>query len=262
MAWIQQAISDFFEAGKMSDQIQQPEDRLAAVQKKEPEVPSAFHLGNFMEFGKPGVQKANNLDAISQLELPSSWARFDQKGLRSNSTTFRPGNHASTEIGLIERNRPIAEKSAATFNKLVNGELSTPHNLYSDKAGSSPADVETFKALSDALGSTTVGDNQLSCPQTSADCRRPAFHMDSARVETINGRNVIAVDGWFTQLSDSAQVITGADGPAKRYYSGIFFEAGARGSKVDELYVTADDKRSYLNNKAAYQSVLQSIKWR
>ena len=98
-----------------------------------------------MGFDKPGVQKASNLDAISQLELPSSWARFDQKGLISNSTTFRPGNHASTEIGLIERNRPIAEQSAATFDKLVNGGLKAPHILYSSKSDSSPDDLQNIQ---------------------------------------------------------------------------------------------------------------------
>jgi len=226
---------------------------------------SGFHQGNFMEHNKPGLQKAKNLDAIEQMELPASWARFDQVGSRSSSVVFRPADNPSTEIGFLERNRPVDDKSAALFENLVGSILPTPRVLYSDKDGANAQNEQLFKTLASALGSSLVGDNQLSCPQTGPACRKPAFHLDSARVETINGKNVIAVDGWFTQMDEKAQPKMDHDGPAKRYYSGIFFDAagsGGSGGKVDEMYLTADDKASFMSNKAVYRSATQSIKWR
>jgi hypothetical protein len=215
-----------------------------------------------MEYSKPGLEKAKNLDAIAEMEFPSSWARFDQAGSRSRSVVFRPADNPSTEIGFLERNRPVDEQSAALFQNLVGSGLPTPRSLYSDKAGSNAQDEQMFKTLASALGSSLVGDNQLSCPQTGPACRTPAFHLDSARVETINGKNVIAVDGYFAQLDEQAQPKMDHDGPAKRYYSGIFFDAGGNGSKVDEMYLTADDQASFQSNKAVYRSATQSIKWR
>jgi hypothetical protein len=223
---------------------------------------SVFHQGNFMQHDKRGVQKANNLDAIDQMELPASWARFDQASVRSRSVVFSPVDNPSTEIGFLERHRPVDDKSSAAFENIVGSILPTPRVLYADTFGANPQNEQLFKTLASALGSTLVGDNQLTCPQTGPTCRKPAFHLENARVETINGKNVIAVDGWFSQMDDKAQIKMDADGPAKRYYSGIFFAAGADASKVDEMYLTADDKASYLSNKAVYRSATQSIKWR
>jgi hypothetical protein len=138
--------------------------------------------------------------------------------------------------------------------------------VYADDLGATPQSVELFKSLADALGSRLVGDNQLSIRSTGPDARRPAFHIDRARVVTINGKNALAVDGWFTQLDDHAEIKMGPDGPVKRYYSGVFFDAEGKGnqpgSKIDELYLMADNQASFVKNKDTFSSATKSIKWR
>ena len=224
---------------------------------------SVLHLGNFMGSKKTGLQKINNLDAISELELPASWGCFEQNSAMGHSVVFLRSKNEATQISFFERERPVDQKSADAFANVVSSTLPTPRVLYSDNHQADAQSGALFKTLASALGSSLVGDNQLtSSPSSKTGARQPAFHLESARVETLNGKNVIAVNGWFTQLDDRAQIKMAGDGPAKRYYSGIFFEAGGNGTKVDEMYLVADDKPSFLSSNATFLAATKSIKWR
>ncbi len=119
-----------------------------------------------------------------------------------------------------------------------------------------------MKSLASALGANLVGDNQLTSQKGGENARQPAFHLDSAMVETINGKNVITVDGWFTQMDANADIKTGSNGPLKRFYTGIFYDADGKGTKIDQMYLVADDKDAFVSTKGVFRSSTKSIKWR
>jgi hypothetical protein len=222
---------------------------------------SIFHQGNFMESNKTGTQKIKNLDAINEMKLPGTWGRFERTSAMGHSVVFRRSKHEETQISFCRRDRAVDEKSAEAFKNLVSSNLPTPRVLYSHNLGANVQNLEMFRTLASALGSSLVGDNQLAMPANACDSRQPAFHLDSARVETLNGKNVVAIDGWFTQMDERAQIKMAADGPVKRYYSGIFFNADGKGTEVDEIYLIADDKPSFVSSKATFLAATKSIKW-
>ena len=168
----------------------------------------------------------------------------------------QPKSLSSSVIGLIE------EKSAAAFEQQVASSLPTPRTLYSEKLGTSDTNRDQFKGLASALGANLIGDNQLTVPNTGADSRTPAFHLESARVEMINGKNVIAIDGWFNRSGDNTQPKTTVDEHSRRFYTGIFFDADGKSTKVDELYLIADDQASFDSNRTIFNNALSKIKWR
>ncbi|MDR3616372.1 MAG: hypothetical protein P4L53_22620 [Candidatus Obscuribacterales bacterium] len=223
---------------------------------------SALHRGNFLDSDKPATQTARNLDSIASIQLPAKWIKFEQNTQLCDATMFRHSTIESTQISLYGSRKPLDEQSSNAFKQVLNAALPSPRIIYSEKMQTNTEEnIEAVKELSGAFGRTRVGDNQLS----SSPSRRPAFHLDTATVETVNGKKVIAVDGWFTQLDDYAEIKMGGNGPLKRRYSGIFFEANTDPDarpKIKELYLLADDDIAFTSNKAAFRTALKSIEWK
>ncbi len=223
---------------------------------------SALHRGNFMESQPTGVKKVEDLGAVKEMQLPASWRRFDNNLPQQTSVVFQRPNNDSTKIGFIERDRPVPANSAAAFKSIVDASLAAPRVLYSDDQPNTAQNSEMFKALASALGLTTVGDNQLTSPAADPGSRQPAFHLSRARVVDVNGKKAIAIDGWYGKMDDQANVKMTTDGPDKRYYSGLFIDASGQGTKVDELYMTAEHQASFVANKDVFSAATKSIKWR
>jgi hypothetical protein len=223
---------------------------------------SALHRGNFLDPGKGRIQPVKDLSGINSIQIPPDWLKVEKNSPLGDSTIFRHSLNDNTQISFYSDRSPTDPKSASVFKSLVDSAGPTPKLLYGKSShASNEANIHIIKQLSDALGSTLVGDNQL----TAGNERTPAFHLDSARVETINGKNVIAVDGWFSRLDDKADVIMDSNGPAKRRYTGIFFDSAAAHSKetkIKELYLLADDNISFVGNKATFKTALKSIEWK
>jgi len=223
---------------------------------------SPLHRGNFLGSSKPPMQSVTSLDGIASMQLPSKWFKIEQNTRRADATTFRPSTIDNTQISFYGRIQPLDEQSGEAFKQVINADLPTPRIIYSEAMqADSKANIQTIKDLSSAFGSTLVGDNQL----TSSTSRQPAFHLETAKVETVNGKNVIAVDGWFTQSDDHAKIKMDENGPVKRRYSGVFFEVNKPGSvapKIKEMYLLADDNISFTSNKAAFRTALKSIEWK
>jgi hypothetical protein len=238
--------------------------RLGAMLDLEPGSDSALHRGNFMEPGKhkPDLQKVQNLDAIVSVELPASWRCSKQNSEVGNSLTFRSATNPTAKINFAERNQAVSENAANAFKQIIDADAPTPRIIYSANFDSNGDGIATIKSLASALGSNLVGDNQLTSPQGGENARQPAFHLDSAMVETINGKNVITVDGWFTQMGAKAEIKTDSNGPLKRYYTGIFYDADGKGTKIDQMYLVADDKDSFVSTKGVFRSSTKSIEWR
>jgi len=237
--------------------------RVAAAQNGDVSgLSSALHRGNFMEANPTAVKKVNGLGAIEEMQMPASWKQFDNSMPQQRSVVFQRPDNDSTNIGFIERDRPVSASSSAAFKSIVDPGLSTPRVLYSDNQPATAQNTEMFKSIAGALGLTTVGDNQLTSPATDPDSRQPAFHLSRARVVDVNGKKAIAIDGWYTKMDDHANVKMTAAGPDKRYYSGLFFDANGQGTKVDEIYMTAENQASAVANKDVFSSATKSIKWR
>jgi hypothetical protein len=223
---------------------------------------SVLHRGNFLEPSKPRMQSVKSLDGIASMQLPSNWFKVEQNTRLADATTFRPSTIDKTQISFYGSIKPIDEESGKAFKQVINADLPTPRIVYSEAMqADSQANIQTMRDLSSVLGRTTVGDNQL----TSSGSRRPAFHLETAKVETINGKNVVSVDGWFTQTDDHAKIKMDENGPVKRRYSGVFFEVNTPGGaapKIKGLYLLADDNISFTSNKAAFRNALKSIEWK
>lgn len=206
-------------------------------------------------------QRLQNLGVVKALEVSLSWRRRDRCSPIGRAVVLSRSSTPKTEITLLERRVPLDQHSARIFCDIVHSSSRMMPLVLYRAGGASPANLGTIKALSSAFGANQVGDNQVSAPQVRADSRRPAFHLDSAGVETINGKTVIAVEGWFSQLDERAEIKMDWDGPAKRFYSGIFFSADANAQRVSEIYVIADNKTEFVSGKAAFRTMLRSIQW-
>jgi hypothetical protein len=212
-----------------------------------------------------------DLGAIHEITVPPSWGGFQGRASGGSMYTFKPlskGAHqpASAEvmIGSYQHSENRDKKSAEVLHQLLGAPVTAPKLLYSDtRPDTDKATQDLFKRLSSTLGINTVGDNQIISPDKNPDSRRPSFHVDSARLENVNGKTVLAVDGWFTQQDQAVRIKLAADNtPVKRRYSGIFIDADGSGAKVQELFFSADDKDSYLSNKSVFRSAIKSIEWK
>jgi hypothetical protein len=219
------------------------------------------------------VKKHNlpDLGAIDQIAVPPSWAGFQGRSTSGSMYTFKPVSKrvlqpASPEVMIGSYQHPeIKDKKLAdVFHQLLSAPVTAPRLLYSDtRPERDKSTQDLFKGLSSVLGTNTIGDNQIISPAKNADSRRPSFHIDSARLENINGKTVLAVDGWFTEQDQAGRTKLAADNtPEKRRYSGMFIDEDGSGAKVQELFFSADDKDSYLSNKSVFRSAIKSIKWK
>jgi hypothetical protein len=211
-----------------------------------------------------------DLGAIHEMTVPPSWGGFQGRASSGSMYTFKPLStralqlaSAEVMIGSYQHPENKDKKDAEVFHQLLSAPVTAPKLLYSDtRPDTDKATQDLFKVLSSALGTNTIGDNQIVSPAKNADSRRPSFHVDSARLENVNGKTVLAVDGWFTQQDQAGRIKLAADNtPEKRRYSGIFIDADGSGAKVQELFFSADDKDSYLSNKSVFRSAIKSIKW-
>jgi hypothetical protein len=222
---------------------------------------AALHRGNFSESSTTPLQTVRDLDGIASIQLPSTWFRIEQNTALADATTFRPSTIDKTQISFYTGTKPLNEQSIEAFEQVINADLPIPRIIYSEALQEDyKANIQTIQDLSRVFGSTTVGDNQL----TSSTSRRPAFHLETAKVETVNGKNVVAVDGWFTQLDDYAQIKMDENGPMKCRYSAIFFETNSSkdsASKIRKLYLQADESISFASHKAVFRTALKSIEW-
>ena len=168
---------------------------------------SALHRGNFLD--RERMQSIRNLAGIDSMQLPSNWLKVEQNTSLADATTFRHSSLDKTQISFYGSRRPLDEQSVAEFKHITNTDLPTPRIIYAEATqADKEANIRTIQKLTNAFGRTTVGDNQL----TSTTSRTPAFHMETVKVETLNGKNIIAVDGWFTQLNDQAEIKMDANG--------------------------------------------------
>jgi hypothetical protein len=235
----------------------EPDDNIRKPGSVDNAVLSNFHRGNY---SLPGEKTVTDLGAIKSMKTPWEGAQIKQDGgLRGRAISFysstKPGKDGQARISYVEHAHPLSLRSEPALNKLLASHEAKVTVLYADnfKPGGPAYLVEALKQLAPILGTTSVGDNQLT-----GGARTPAFHLTTVKIETVNGRAVLAIDGWFMPES-SGDAPT--DSNVKRFYSGIFVDSG-NNRPPDELYVQADGSRSFKVGRTEFQSTLRTIKWR
>ena len=206
-----------------------------------------------------------DLGSIKSFTLPSDWARSERFTWSGHSITFSNADYEGTRISYLAHENTISSKSQEAFEQVLNSPQNLPKPLYSEtsKSAISAEQRKLFNELAPVLGLSNVGDNQLTSQTDDAFKRKAAFHLDSARVEEINGKRILAIDGWFSQTDEQGREKMEADAPSKRYYTGFFTPAQDKsGAKsVDELYLQSDSKMAFMANKACFRSAVKSIGW-
>lgn len=209
------------------------------------------------------TETMQNLGAIKSIDLPAGLIKSNQsEPFRGNMIKFYAARDSSTEFGFLQHTgRQVNQQSADTFHRLLkdNTNLAAPLVLYNEASGPPTQQTrELMSRLSTVLGATTLGDNQL----TATGSRTPAFHLESMRLETINGKTVLAIDGWYRQKDQMGNWKTEPDGsPSKRRYTGIFIDGDGAGKAAHELYLLSDTEGQFNTYNQKYKKSLQSIKW-
>jgi hypothetical protein len=234
-----------------------PDDNIRKPGSVDNAILSNFHKGNYSLDGKETV---TDLGAIKSMKTPWESEQIKQDlGLRGRAMSFySPGKLAKdsqARISYVEHAHPLSLRAEPALNKLLGSHSVKAMVLYVDrgKQAASASTAQTFQQLAPILGTTSVGDNQL----TGGAGRTPAFHLTKAKIETVNGRAVLAIDGWFMPESNGD---ASADKNEKRFYSGIFVDSGDN-RPPDELYVQADGVSSFADAQTEFQSALRTIKW-
>lgn len=231
---------------------------------------------NFLQImGRTDTAKANAAkfemmslppaSVVGEISAPSNWLRLQEgDNTRTPRLTLRPSINDSTMI-CVNRHRDLPEATASnTFKTLMARGLNPSESqvIYSEDSRSGEFESRVVTALSAVLGTSMVGDNQLSNPYKLPDPRAPIFHIEKMELKNLNGKTVLAVDGHFLQVNPDGSLKTNAAGkPVLSSYTGIFAPKDSRAQSIEEIYMLSGDKDDFQKNKATFNRMLRSISW-
>ncbi len=227
----------------------------AAVEYQDP-----LHLSNFMNQGSEKTERVDNLGSIGSINLPASWSKYEQNTPSGHATTFAPSGDNAPQITMLEHTRKIDANTTQLYNQLLGQKA--PEIIYADGFVVDANSTKLLKSISSILGSSLVGDNQIANPAAGPSDHQPAFHLQSAKLQLVNGKNVLAISGWFNQNDALGHPRMGTDGPLKRYYQGVFSAPDQKTGKVDELYVLADSDAAFARGQSVFKQSIGTIKWK
>ena len=174
---------------------------------------------------KPGDEKMTpdilNIGAVDEMKLPTGWLKGAEKqkiGGLGTSKQFLAPDKSDVEITFFDRGTRY-KANADAFKSMLD---KAPHIV-------SPAELQSI--------STILGNYN--------DSR--AFQMNSCKTESINGKNVLVIEGqWKATGHKSYSVIANPDG---------------KGESVQEIYFKAP-ATEYANQLGAAQQSFKTIKWK
>jgi len=238
----------------------QSDARSQPYNKFDNAILSNIHRGDYTMPVNTSTTTVSDLHFIKGFLIQSSWSRSDSLTFNGQATSFRRPDDDGTRITFISHDLSRTPKAVDNFEQFLQGSSHLPKSLFSESAHQqNKAHTELLDALASILGTTNVGDNQLTSAAQLKDSASPSFHVDTARVEQINGKKVLTIDGWFTQIDEQGHQKRDQEGPLKRHYTGIF-TTGENGL-VNEVYLQADSKMSFTASKAPFRAVVRSIEW-
>jgi hypothetical protein len=192
-----------------------------------------------------------NQGPIAELSVPSSWLmhteEFRSYGQRTliQLVPLRQSEQLdwNTTISVFYRGFPVSDAGAAQFKQLL-AQLNpggSPKLLFGD----------TLKDMAEIMGDTTTGDNQYTNPAQPGSDNVPMFFVQSAQLIDLNGRIVLAVEGYFTT----------ENGEPLRYFAGVFIDTDGTGAVIHEVFLQAKVKDEMMMQKSVYRNAVKSIKW-
>jgi hypothetical protein len=108
----------------------------------------------------------------AQGQIPPDWLKFKQNSTLGDATIFRHLLADNTQISFYSCRKPTDTASGEVFKSHVDSDAPTPKLLYGKSLNASKeANISVIKQLSDALGRSLVGNNQL----TATNDRTPPF---------------------------------------------------------------------------------------
>jgi hypothetical protein len=199
----------------------------------------------------PGV----TVPPFKNITVPDKWQRADNQGrdIRFQVTTFSPPGKSDVQLGVQYSGVPINNDDATALNDaLKTGSGSKlPRVLYVEDPANpgkfTPAQRELFGKLAGALGSNSIGANQVA-----SDADFHPYHLKSAEVVTIDGHDVLKVDGYFENRN----------GDVTNYSSNLFVPMKTpTGTEVQQVWLQAKDPNDYAANKATFDRATKSMTW-
>jgi len=210
------------------------------------------------------MDKAETLSTtgFKSIDLPDGW---NVKELSAPPPGYcHEAKSGNASITLFSTGRSLGEDAEAAFRKTIDSAAGKTKMLFDSTWEKSPSYqndparqkqiADQIKELRGALGHTQLGDNQFTNQAKPPDPKAPAFHIDRLEVQTVNGKQVLAVEGHYTSIKD---------GSPERYYSGILAptENDDRATTIHQVSLESADKMNFMANKAPFRKTLSSIEW-
>jgi hypothetical protein len=175
---------------------------------------------------------------VQSLAVPAVLVRQEESYLsRGTVTEFKTKDGTNLTVAVFDVGRPLSQASRERFTQLLSGQpIALAHSQISE--------------LSEVLGRTTLGDNQLVNKAIAPDPSAPAFNLESAVINKLNERSVLEVAGSFVDRN----------GKPSSFYRGVFVPADNNG--VEQIYMQTSTKEQLDDNIQLYRDIIESIRWR
>jgi len=213
-----------------------------------PQEPTPFHGDLPAPPQTDRTQHISDLSAVSDIDIPSSWKRSDQSFRTGYATTFVDPSSDSLQITMLQHSKNLDKTAQEAFANLLSTKV--------DGASLDAKNAPLLNSIASILGSSQIGDNQIVNPGQDPNIRPPAFHLETAKVENVNGKNVLEITGWYPQRS------TQGNENQRKYYDGVFAVDASHPNAVSELYFQANNDTAYKKGVEVFKAALSSIKWK
>lgn len=193
--------------------------------------------------------------AIKGMELPSRFEKGEEElgGMGNNWTIpYHPPGRKDVELTFHYRGTPETGISATGCKLLLEKK---PHFIFKrpEKAFKIRESVNnTLEALAPILGN--AGDNQVT--NTNTGMRGPRFNVDKVETIDVNGKTVIAVNGFFHSYKALDDLQT--------FYYGIFYDATPESidAQIEEFFYQAETKKAFTEFWEDFYRALNTIVWK
>lgn len=186
---------------------------------------------------------------IDSVSMP---AGFHKKNRPANVSTvvdqkFSPEDTDDVRIRFFYRGMPLSEEGAIAFRDCLS---KAPHLIYAYEPDAvvTEASRKELESLRDAL-------DYLAHNQAMRSGKEAIhFQLEELRTLDINGRIVLAVQGWF--------YAPGTDEPQDHLY-GVFFDASPRKEvcHIEELLLEARSWDDFEKHYPLFKQSLDSVRW-
>jgi hypothetical protein len=184
--------------------------------------------------------------------LPPDWQEepSEQGGMGFRSLrVFQPPEAPDVRMEIFYRGLPLDEEESKAFRAVLK---LAPTVIFDRNKAVMPSetDVILLRSLNGLFGN--AGNNQV--VNTKTDDRGPSFNVERIDALSWNGKNLLALRGWFRKPATGVRVYD---------YCGFFIDANPAEPEcqVEEIFLEATKEEHYLRYLPIFQESLKSIEW-